>query len=52
MVSDSDSHLFKLDGVLKGFARETSNDFKSKTLNTQSSQTETNNGSSGGIERR
>ena len=36
----------KLDGVLEGFAIETSNDFKSKTFNDQLSQTETNIGSS------
>jgi len=41
IVSDSDIHLSKLDGVLKKFAVETSNDFKSKTLNDQSSQIET-----------
>ena len=42
MVSNSDVHLFKLDGMLERFAIEISNDFKSKTLNDQSSQTETN----------
>ena len=49
MVSDSDIHLFKLDCVLKGFATETSKDFKSKTLNDQSSQSETNVGSSASV---
>ena len=42
MVSDSDIHLSKLDDVLEEYAIETSNDFKSKTFNYQSSQTETN----------
>ena len=42
MVTDSDIHLSKLDSVLERFAIETSNDFKFKTLNDQSSQTETN----------
>ena len=42
MMSDSDIHLSKLDDVLKRFAIETSNDFKNKTLNDQSSQTKTN----------
>ena len=41
MVSDSDIHLFKLDGVLEEFVIETSNNFKSKTLNDKSSQAET-----------
>ena len=45
MVSASDIHLSKLDGVLERFVVKTSNDFKFKTLNDQSSQTETNVGS-------
>ena len=49
MSSDLDIHLFKLDGVLEGFAIETSSNFKSKTLNDQSSQTETNVGSSASV---
>ena len=36
MVSDSDIHLSKLDGVLEGFAIETKKDFKFKTVNVQS----------------
>jgi len=46
MISDSDIHLSKLDGVLERFAIETNNDFKFKTENDQSSQSETNFGSS------
>jgi len=49
MVSDSDTHLSKLDGVLEGFAIETSNDFKSKAFNDQSSQTETTVGSNSSV---
>ena len=45
MVSDSDIHLSKLDAVLERFVIETSNDFKFRTLNDQSSQSETNVGS-------
>jgi len=44
-VSDSDIHLFKLDGLLEIFALEISNEFKSKTLNDQSSQSKSNVGS-------
>jgi len=35
-------HLSKLDGVLEGFAIETKKDFKFKTLNIQSPQSESN----------
>ena len=42
MVSDSDIHLSKLDAVLERFIAETSNEFKSRTINDQSSQSETN----------
>ena len=45
-MSDLDIHLSKLDAVLERFAAEISNDFKSKTLHDQSSQSETNIGSS------
>ena len=49
MVSDSDSHLLKLDAVLEKFAAEISNECKSKAVNDQSSQSETNIGSSGSV---
>ena len=49
MVSDSDIHLSKLNNVLEGFAIETSNGFKSKILNDQSSQTKTNIGYSASV---
>ena len=49
MVSDSNIHLSKLDSVLKGFVIETSKDFKSKTLNDQSSHSKTNLGSSASV---
>ena len=39
MVSDSEIHLFKLDDMLECFTIETK-DFKSKTVNVQSSQSE------------
>ena len=44
MVSDSDIHLSKMDGMLEGFTIETK-DFKSKIVNVQSSQSESNVGS-------
>ena len=46
MVSDSDIHLLKLDATLERFAAETSNECKSRAVNDQSSQSETNIGSS------
>ena len=45
MILDSDIYLFKLDGMLEGFTIETK-DFKFKTVNVQSSQSESNVGSS------
>ena len=49
MVSDSDIYLSKLDAILERFAAETSNDFKSRTLNDQLTKSETNVGSSGSV---
>ena len=49
MVSDSDIYLSKLDAVLERFAVETSNEFKFRTVNDQSSQSEINVGSSGSV---
>ena len=46
MVADSDLHLSKLDAVLKRFADETSNEYKVRSVNYQSSQSKTNIGSS------
>ena len=48
MISDSDIHLFKLNDMLKGFTIETK-DFKSKTLNVQLSQNESNARSSASV---
>ena len=42
MVSDSDIYLLKLDAKLERFAAETGNECKSRTINDQSSQSETN----------
>ena len=49
MVADSDIHLSKLDAILESFAAETSNEYKSKSVNYKSSQLETNIGSSGSV---
>ena len=47
MVSNSDIHLSKLDAVLERFVAEISNECKSRTVNDQSSQFETNVGFGG-----
>ena len=49
MVADSDIHLSKLDTFLEKFAAETSNEYKSRSVYSQSSQTKINIGSSGSI---
>ena len=49
MVSDSDIYLLNLDAVLERFAVETSNKYKFRTVNDQSSQSETNVGSNGSV---
>ena len=49
MMSDSNIHRLKLVAVLERFATKISNDFKSRTLNDQSTQSETNVGSSGSV---
>jgi len=46
MVADSDIHLSKLDVVLERFAEDTSNEYKVRSVNYQSSQSKTNIGSS------
>ena len=49
MVADSDLHLSKLDAVLERFAEETSNEYKIRSVNYQSSQSKTSIGSSGSV---
>jgi len=49
MVADSDIHLSKWDAILERFAAETSNEYKSRSVNYQSSQSETNIGSGGSV---
>jgi len=49
MVSDSGIHLSKLDALLERFVTESSNEWKFRTVNDQSSQSETNVGSSGWV---
>jgi len=49
MVADSDINLSKLDVILEGFAAETSNEYKYRTVNYQSSQSEINIDSSGSV---
>ena len=49
MVADSDIHLSKLDAILERFAVETSNEYKSRSVNYQSSQSETNISFSGSV---
>jgi len=49
MVVDSDIHLSKFDAVLKRFAEETSNEYKIRSINYQSSQFKTNIGFSGSV---
>ena len=48
MVSDSDIHISNLDAVLERFAVDT-NEYKSRIVNDQSSQSETNVGSNGSV---
>ena len=48
MVPDLNIHLFKLDGMLEGFTIEIK-DFKFKTMNVQSLQSESNVGSSASV---
>ena len=49
MMIDSDLHLSKLDVVLERFTEETSNEYKDREVNYQSSQSKTNIGSSGSV---
>ena len=46
IVADSDIHISKLDAFLKRFATEISNEYKSRSVYSQTSQFETNIGSS------
>ena len=46
MVADSDIHLSKLDNFLENFVAENSNEYKSRSVYSQSSQSEINIGSS------
>ena len=45
-MADSDIHLSKLDAILERFTAEANNEYKSRSVNYKSSQSETNIGSS------